>query len=243
MALWPMLLTAGLSAAHLSTAHPSTAAIQPAGAFHGHEPVALDGEAWLALQVEGGYAELTPTRVRVRAVRDEILDEPDQATGREVSSAMGDKAVMFMRGGNLLAGRIESATFMPAERESAAPPQYTIRFIGRDYRITTACSVSRDTSVEQTQFDCRLILEGSGQTQRLFDLSAYSPPGSSEILTSDDGNARLIFAGDLDRDGKLDLIFDTSDHYNVSRPTLFLSSQAKPGEQVGQAAQYESVGC
>ena len=238
MLLWPLLLTAGLSPAPLPTY-----ALQPAGGFHGDEPAAHDGETWLALQVEGDDAALVATRVQVRAVRDELLDEPDQATGREVSSALGDKALMFLRGGNLVAGRIESARVAPAERESAVPPMYTIGFHGRDYRITTACSVSGDTSVEQTQFDCRVMLEDGMRAQQLFDLGGYSAPGSTAVLTGDDGNARLIFAGDLDRDGRLDLIFDVSDHYNVSRPTLFLSSQAAVGELVRQVAQYESVGC
>jgi hypothetical protein len=237
MLLWPLLLTAGLSPAPLPTY-----ALQPAGGFHGDEPAAHDGETWLALQVEGDDAALVATRVQVRTVRDELLDEPGQATGREVSSALGDKAMMFLRGGNLVAGRIESARVTPAERESAAPPRYIIGFNGRDYRISTVCSASGDTSAEQTQFDCRVMFE-AGMAQRLFDLGGYSPPGSTAVLTGDDGNAKLIFAGDLDRDGRLDLIFDVSDHYNVSRPTLFLSSQAAVGELVRQVAQYESVGC
>ena len=238
MLLWPLLLTAGLSPTPLPT-H----ALQPAGGFHGDEPAARDGETWLALQVEGDDAALVATRVQVRAVRDQLLDEPDQATGREVSSALGDKALMFLRGGNLVAGWIESARVTPAERESAAPPRYAIGFHGRNYRITTTCRVSDDSSVEQMQFDCRVMLDDGMQAQRLFDLGGYSSPGSTAVLTSDDGNARLIFAGDLDRDGRLDLIFDVSDHYNVSRPTLFLSSQAAAGELVRQVAQYESVGC
>ncbi|WP_158636362.1 hypothetical protein [Aerolutibacter ruishenii] len=44
-------------------------------------------------------------------------------------------------------------------------------------------------------------------------------------------------------DGRLDLVFDTTDHYNLLRPTLFLSSRAAAGELVGQVAQYQSVGC
>ncbi|MET0807665.1 MAG: hypothetical protein ABWX93_02785, partial [Pseudoxanthomonas sp.] len=59
----------------------------------------------------------------------------------------------------------------------------------------------------------------------------------------DDASPTLLFAGDLDRDGKLDLIFDGTDHYNVSRPTLFLSSPAGQGELLHEVARYESVGC
>ena len=40
----------------------------------------------------------------------------------------------------------------------------------------------------------------------------------------------------------LDLMFDTTDHHNVRRPTLFLSMQAAPGELLGIVAQFPSVG-
>ena len=70
---------------------------------------------------------------------------------------------------------------------------------------------------------------------------AYRESDSSRL--GHDGSLRLYFAGDLDRDGRLDLVFDTSDHYNLSRPTLLLSSLAADGTLVGEAAQYQSVGC
>ena len=82
-----------------------------------------------------------------------------------------------------------------------------------------------------------------GRAQALSRLTGYLEPGAGAISLGDDASPVLLFAGDLDRDGKLDLIFNTTDHYNVSRPTLFLSSQAKSGELLGEVAHYESVGC
>jgi hypothetical protein len=37
------------------------------------------------------------------------------------------------------------------------------------------------------------------------------------------GVPSILFAGDLDRDGKLDFLVSTATHYNVSETTLFLS--------------------
>ena len=37
------------------------------------------------------------------------------------------------------------------------------------------------------------------------------------------GVPQVLFAGDLDRDGKLDLLVSTATHYNVGETTLFLS--------------------
>jgi hypothetical protein len=67
-------------------------------------------------------------------------------------------------------------------------------------------------------------------------------PGEAPWL-GDDATPALLFAGDLDRDGVLDLLLDTTDHYNLSRPTLFLSSQAGTGELLREVARFVAVGC
>ena len=234
---WPLLI------AGLATAGASTHALQPAGTFHGGEAVGRDGQAWLALrQLENGTTELTATRLRVRAVRDEMLDRDDQATGSEVSSPLDD-ARMFVRGENLKPGSVVAAKVRSQEPAPSALPDYTIDFAGQAYRIRTTCTPSPEPTIGQKEFHCQLLLEHGTRSQPLFAMTGYSPPDSTAVLLGDEAGAHLIFAGDLDRDGRLDLIFDGSHHYNVSRPTLFLSSKATADELVHQVAQYESVGC
>jgi hypothetical protein len=52
-----------------------------------------------------------------------------------------------------------------------------------------------------------------------------------------------LWAGDLDLDGSLDLLLDTSDHENVTEMRLFLSSAAKHGQLVSEVAKFTRVGC
>lgn len=59
----------------------------------------------------------------------------------------------------------------------------------------------------------------------------------------DEAPLSLLFAGDLDGDGRLDLILDLSPHYNVRRPTLLLSRPAAPGDLLQAAAAHEATGC
>ena len=88
-----------------------------------------------------------------------------------------------------------------------------------------------------------MLGDDRGREQVLVRMDGYAESAGAAPLLGDDAMPALLFAGDLDRDGELDLLFDTTDHYNVSRPALFLSSQAGPGELLGEAARYESVGC
>lgn len=53
----------------------------------------------------------------------------------------------------------------------------------------------------------------------------------------------LQWAGDLDRDNKLDAIFDLSTHYASQSFVLFLSSQAESGKLVRDVAKLHIPGC
>ena len=237
LALWPLLVLGGF-------------AIQPPGQFHRGEPVARDGERWLALRVDGSEAALVSTQLRLRTVFDDISDEPGgPATGRMVDSPLDDKVVVFLRGAPLVAGAVDTAKPGWAEangnRDGQPRLDYTVEFRDTRYRISSACE-PRGASAEQTQqpFDCRIVLrDAHGQTQVLVRMGGYADARGASPWLGDDASPALLFAGDLDHDGKLDLLFDATNHYNVSRPTLFLSSQARPGELLHQVAQYESVGC
>ncbi|MDE0042046.1 MAG: hypothetical protein OXT74_08420 [Candidatus Poribacteria bacterium] len=51
----------------------------------------------------------------------------------------------------------------------------------------------------------------------------------------------LLWAGDLDRDGGLDVLIDTVCDYNTSGPALFLSSPAKHNNLLQKVAQFETT--
>lgn len=228
--LWALLLAGGF-------------AIQPPGQFHGDEPVARDGESWLALQVDGNGALLVATTLKVRAVHDEVLDEAGARTSLEVSSQDGDGVIAYLRGAGLKAGAIEPAAVASMDPAAAGLP-YEVIFRGQLHRLYSHCEQQpRDAHAQQPQFDCRIELRTGDHAQVFSRLSGYREPQAATVSLGDDASPALLFAGDLDRDGKLDLIFNTTDHYNVSRPTLFLSSQSRPGELLHEVARYESVGC
>ncbi|MBF5041672.1 hypothetical protein FGE12_04665 [Aggregicoccus sp. 17bor-14] len=214
-----------------------TPALQPPGSFHDKEPRARDGETWLALRVGEKEAALLPARLSVRAVHDEMLDAEGEKSGREVSSPVGD-ALMFLRVPGLSEGAVPRAKVASSESRM---PHDDLQLGERAYRIRTTC-VPAGVREGQAQLDCEIRLEQGGRSQRLVRMGGYVPQEGGMQL-GDDANPRILFAGDLDRDGRLDLLFETSDHYNVSRPVLLLSSKAGADELVHEVARFESVGC
>lgn len=220
-------------------------ALQQPGTFHGADTVARDGERWLGLRVVGTDAALVETTVRVQAVEDEMVDEaPGELTGRQVSSIDGDTIVVFLRGSGLRAGRVEHALVEPWKDELPLSQPFVMSFRGETFRIENECaSEPNDRQSEQWQYECAAMLRGPNGSQRLAQRTGYYESGSDVMTVGDAASQQLLFAGDLDGDGRLDLVYDTSDHYNVSRPTLFLSSQALDGALLGEAAHQVATGC
>jgi hypothetical protein len=65
----------------------------------------------------------------------------------------------------------------------------------------------------------------------------------SSTTEQDAATWQLLWAGDLDGDGKLDLLFDLSTHSGAGARRLFLSSAARKGEAVREVAVLETTGC
>lgn len=96
--------------------------------------------------------------------------------------------------------------------------------------------------------------DGKNTWRRIDDYELWLQRGSGDGATrqllikdpevSVDECASLRWAGDLDRDGQLDLIYNLGGHYTETRLALYLSSAAKPGELVGLVARWDgSCGC
>lgn len=233
MLLLPLLLGTGF-------------ALQPPGSFHGDEPVATDGESWLGLRIDGNDAALVASIVQVLPIEDVVLDDaPGQRSGREVTSVQGEAIAMYLRGPRLHAGPVERAQVVAdAGQAAASMPGYSLAFRGQRHNIRAHCDPEPVARVDgQPRLACRIVFANAHRTQVLSSTSGYFESGATTPSLGDDASPTLLFAGDLDRDGKLDLIFDITDHYNVRRPTLFLSTLAAPGELLGIAARFQSVGC
>ena len=195
-----------------------------AGTFHAGEVSDADAGTWLGLFPEGkGYAWRDAT-VDVETVRDEPVDGPDQRTGREISVRGGGHPVFLVRGGEDL--RVSSVDgFRDLEQRSLRNGEQIKLNIGSQQFVLRVANPRRRGDDNMAGSSIELVSNGVTQT-------LYSAPEDA-----DEPVWEILWAGDLDGDGKLDLYVQLGDER-----ILFVSTQAASGQLVGKFAVFRAAG-
>jgi len=217
------------------------------GHFHGDEVQAKSGEIWLGLfrTRNGGY-ELRNTKIKVDREYDGIVDFGDKevkTTGKALSVPHGDPIFLVRGLSELKPGRVATAAPTQPYRKSEALDRHltcgqtiTLKFKNQCARLIVSGRPVKDKDGYDWQsFGYKVTLQCTGRSQVIY--------GSDDCHVYIDGSPSLIWAGDLDGDGRIDLFIDMTNHYNVSAPTLFLSSKAGRGRQVKKVAGFWCCGC
>jgi len=186
-----------------------------------------DGEMALALmQTEGGY-RLERRRVKIGGSGTDLH--------RRVAVEPAGEPVALLAGAGL-AERSVAAANVPANACFGEATELT----GKPTDERRTCQITLGANRIDVVVAARSIETEPNFWKRVFDLT-LSHDGASRTLR---GVATIVFAGDLDADGRLDLLVDTASHYNVSAEWhLFLSSAAHPGEPLAKVATFTTGGC
>lgn len=201
------------------------------GIHHGQEVSATSGEQWWGLfETEDGF-ELLPTTIEVNTAYDVVIDPEDGPfTGKEVTTNNPNQAILLLQGmEGLEAGDVET------ERHGLTDLHRTsLSFSGvlqMPGDLSTQAVANENRLIEQRWHN--VLTFAAGEIHQAYDAGAIDSPSAGP---------RLIWAGDLDRDGRLDFLIDNST-YNQSALTLFLSSAAEEGELVRPVARHIATGC
>ncbi|WP_412062814.1 hypothetical protein [Rubrivirga sp. IMCC45206] len=234
---------AGLVAA-VDTSARGVELISGVSIFHGGEVSAQSGERWQGLYPTADGVEVRSFILTVDTVQDPLLDDDEGPfTGVRVTTPFSTFWMDedFPADSALALVRRPGAPFPDGPVPTAFVGAWPIRSghlslaLG-DHRVSLLIVEGPEAiwmPQRQRARPDRVLLLDDGE--RRLPISA--------IVGGDDGHPALLWAGDLDGDGRLDLLVDESNHYNLSAPALFLSSAAGPGQFVRRVARHETVGC
>jgi len=207
------------------------------GEFHGDEVIARTGEKWLGLHISDHDSTLLNYRLTVQSVHDTVVDDgTDQETGKRVSIDLPLQPIFLLKGAMMLSDGPVTTVFKGGNSEITLKTESPINLELAESSYELKVAGSEDTAKcpdGALPRNARLVLVSGESKQVLYSLEEC---GS-------DPSWYLIWAGDLDRDGKLDLYLNVSQHYNISEKKLFLSSQAGKGQLVKQVAEFLTSGC
>jgi len=214
--------------------HQTGSVLLRPGDFHGDEIQTAGGGGWLALVRTGSRVSLESVIVTIVPVRDSLVDgDSEPITGKRVSVA-GKDPVLLVRG---IPG-LQPGPVTEAQLDCAGCGQPTEFNLHRSFRLRLGGEV----------YELEAFLPHAGEPFDEYSEIRLSHRAAAQIIhrptrVPDDPNWRVIWAGDLDGDGRLDLYVDTSDHYNMDLGRLLLSSAAGPGELVREVAVFKTTGC
>jgi len=221
--MWRRILLLFIAAvgalAPVAIAAEDKATILDLGGYDGDLPRHAAGE-WLALCPAATGVELKRVQVKITAYRSSMLDDgPNQKTGRQVETPGCPQAHALLRLRGLRAGPLATAV----ERDGK------LVLSGGEY-------VARAEGVpEPEDRNC------DGQDTIAFVLSLGD---RRQVLERSDGcgDFKVRWAGDLDGDGKLDLLLDEKLSSGATMLHLYLSRGAG-SELVREAARVVHGGC
>lgn len=197
--------------------------------YDGQNPVTALSEKWIELYEENGKYFLGKANFKIE-------NDFDQCTGDSLKIiSPKNKVIVFINNPELKTGEIESLkinkkTIWPGEKSN-------LKFNNLKYDFHAngkVLSKSKKWGENDKEED---YMEVEHYKLYLTTGNAFN----ELLITADtcDGDAfvQLLFAGDIDQDGKLDFVFGANRNYEEERVILFLSSKADKEEAVKKVAE------
>lgn len=213
------------------------------GLHNAADPVRGGGDWWGIFPEGEGYT-FQPVRVRVEAVIDPLADGDTRKTATLITVPGKAEDIPLIRGlMSAVAGPLKS--LKPEKNWGYIAPGHSITLPwdgAQQNEVLTISAEGREERRHHPRYgsidgvDYKLRLNRQSGENYSTQVIAFLP-----VLQCLDG-PKLVWAGDLDRDGKLDLLYDLRSVYIDNELALFLSSAAKEGELVGLVARWNAVG-
>lgn len=217
------------------------------GIYRRSEVVAKNGESWMVLLDNGGELSFYQRKANVRKLNS--VSWPGEERDARLFFDHSGKPIIALK--NIKAiekGPVTTVFHLKrwAEYEDGSPDFVEISDgFRREYTLGNETYILR-TSYGLTNDGTKaavLLLESGDKIQILKQIYYVRPDRERPLTGERNIFGSLLWVGDMDSDGKLDLYFDEFNEKGFTYTELHLSSQATEGRLVGIAADFGMAGC
>ncbi len=198
-----------------------------ASSFYSEDFPFKNNSRWFGLFKKGNKYSVKPTRLKVSKIKNPDLYDLDVTTSDPEKSVFLFKDLPTVKESDVTTLFDGSGDEETGKTLTTTPQEFDLN--GIHYSIV----LFNPTNSDYPEPGSKLILKTAETSQVL----RYIPDGCNDC------SWQLLWAGDLDNDGKLDLYLNLTPHYNIEKNVLFLSSPAEKGKLVKHVADFYSVGC
>lgn len=186
---------------------------------------------WWALETDSSETNfnLVKANINLERTHEPMGDEKD-SSWLQINNANSSSAIFYLAGSNKIKPRkVKTVSnsplrIMPGEKK-------VFNFNNDSYTLKATGSLdSNQYGVHPSNYS--LFIENAGISTLLSSAPYF-----------DDAMIEILFIGDIDGDGKLDLLIDNSNKYSYREYCLYLSSYATKGECVRLVAGKQTMGC
>jgi len=240
-ALWSGSLNRG--AVSIAQTPAGRAELLFVGDYYPGQVRAVTGDTMLGLfRLPGGWA-LAATRLTVDSIHNACMDQPGERNGRRVRIDRSETPLFLIRGvPRLRPGPVRTVS---SERDQVFPGQTReFQFKPRvDHWVISAFGrvpyAQPGRALQGGIRDYLLVVSRNpwDRSQTIFEV--HATPGAGGLYSP----PTVVWIGDLDGDGQMDLLLDTKTGELPGSWVLYLSSLATGAELIHKVAEYHDLTC
>jgi len=179
---------------------------------------------WLGVFKSKNDYYLSKTELSISRVFHPLEDAVDNKAGWNITTINKDTCIVLIKELPFLKNhKIETVTL--PKNYLFPGDSFKFNFLNKDYILfaTGEKEKVQDNPEWFAVWNYKLYLTTTKNNKQVTDLLVSTPKMSDFMV-------QIFFSGDIDNDGNLDLLINTSTHYAYYKPYLYLSKPAKKGK-------------
>lgn len=225
---------------NVSTTEKFSAKIIREGFYHSDEVWNdITKDTWVGIFTNGHNFYSKKCNLKATRCIDDTMEEDSttEKTGWNIKTTEKDSSILLISGlSNLQTGNISALNL--SQKQLLPNESMRVQFLGKTYRLY-ATGIKQQDKNNPTEYQIsnyKLYISTIKRGKQITTLLVKEDSFDDAMIT-------ILFGGDIDQDGFLDLLIDTSNHYNAESPTLFLSSPSDEKAILKAVANHVRVGC